>query len=264
MEFTKVKVIILAAGQGSRLLPLTQNTPKALLDIHGQTLIGRQIDAFAACGVRDFVVVTGFRPDLMDDALARIAARNKVEIRTVYNPFYAVADNLASCWMARHEMTGDFIQVNGDNVFRADLARRLLRANDAPVIAAVARKGAYDADDMKVIMHDDRLLRIGKKLPARDVNAEALGFYVFRGEGAARYRDMLESMIREPEGLHQWFPAAIDRLASEMTIRTLDLSGLEWCEVDYPTDLALARELAARWDEEKHRPRLVHPTRGQG
>ena len=254
-----MKVIILAAGQGSRLLPLTQDMPKALLDIHGQTLIGRQMDAFATCGVRDFVVVTGFRPDLMDEALARIAARNGINVRTIYNPFYAVADNLASCWMAREEMDHDFIQVNGDNVFRADLAQALLDADDAEIIAAIARKGSYDADDMKVIEHDQRLQRIGKELPLHEVNAEALGFYVFRGAGVARYRAMLERMIRAPEGLHQWFPAAIDRLAGETQVRTLDLTGLQWCEVDYPTDLALAREMAARWDAEDKRPRLVRP-----
>ncbi len=257
-----MKVIILAAGQGSRLLPLTQDTPKALLDIHGQTLIGRQIDAFAACGVREFVVVTGFRPDLMDEALARIARRNGVNVRTIHNPFYAVADNLASCWMARHEMDGDFIQVNGDNVFRTNLAKALLAAEGAPVIAAVARKRHYDADDMKVTLKGGRLLHIGKELPIAEVNAEALGFYVFRGEGPALYRATLEEMIREADGLHQWFPAAIDRLAQRAEVRVVDLTGLEWCEVDYPTDLKLAREYAARWDAEggtRVRPRLVKP-----
>ena len=55
-----MRVIILAAGQGKRLLPLTAEVPKALLDIGGKPLIERQIEAFAACGVKDFVVVTGY------------------------------------------------------------------------------------------------------------------------------------------------------------------------------------------------------------
>ena len=128
-----MRVIILAAGQGKRLLPLTAEVPKALLDIHGRTLIGRQIDAFAACGLKDFVVVTGYGAKRMEEALADIAQARGITIKTVFNPFYAVADNLASCWMARHEMTRDFIQVNGDNVFRADLVERLLSAAAAPV-----------------------------------------------------------------------------------------------------------------------------------
>ena len=259
METGHVKAIILSAGQGSRLLPLTQDRPKALLDIHGKTLIERQIEALKLAGIGEFVVVTGFRPDLMEAELAHVRDRHGVEIRTVYNPFYAVADNLASCWMARMEMDDDFIQVNGDNVFRAELVEALLAANGSPVSAAVARKRAYDADDMKVVERDGVLVQIGKDLPLHEVNAEALGFYVFRGEGVERYREVLERMIREPTGLQQWFPAAINRLAREMTVKVVDLSGHEWCEVDYPTDLKLANELAARWDAERDRRlRLVH------
>lgn len=260
-----MKVIILAAGQGSRLKPLTDEIPKALLDVGGQTLIGRQIDAFAGAGLRDFVVITGFRPELMEKALARIAARNQVNVKTIYNPFYGVADNLASCWMAREEMRGDFIQVNGDNVFRAELAAALLDAQGAPVTVAISRKEKYDTDDMKVMVQNGRLTDIGKELPNETVDAEALGFYVFRGEGADQYRHTLEEMIREPGGLRHWFPAAINRMAKTKRahITTLDLSAHEWCEVDYPVDLAQAREMVRKWDAERvhapaaPRPRLV-------
>ncbi|MGH6819916.1 MAG: NTP transferase domain-containing protein, partial [Methylocella sp.] len=182
-----MRVIILAAGQGKRLLPLTADVPKALLDIHGRTLVGRQIDAFAACGLNDFVVVTGYGAPRMEESLAAIAGQRGISIRTVYNPFYAVADNLASCWLARHEMTGDFIQVNGDNVFRADLVERLLAAPEAPVTVAVNRKDSYDADDMKVMMDGGRLTEIGKMLPLGTVDGEAIGFYIFRGEGVQAY-----------------------------------------------------------------------------
>jgi choline kinase len=112
-----VKVVILGAGQGKRLLPLTAEVPKALLDIGGRSLIRRQIDAFAACGLREFVVITGYGVGAMEAALGHIASEDGLDIRTVFNPFFAVADNLASCWMARSEMEGPFIQVNGDNVF---------------------------------------------------------------------------------------------------------------------------------------------------
>ena len=94
-----MKVIILGAGQGKRLLPLTAEVPKALLDIGGRSLIGRQIDAFAACGVTEFAVVTGYAASRMEEALARIAHEKRIKIKTIFNPFFSVADNLASCWM---------------------------------------------------------------------------------------------------------------------------------------------------------------------
>ena len=92
-----MKVIILGAGQGKRLLPLTEMVPKALLDVGGRSLIGRQIDAFVSCGIKEFVVVTGYGDGLMETALKEIAADLGIVVRTVFNPFYSVSDNLASC-----------------------------------------------------------------------------------------------------------------------------------------------------------------------
>ena len=191
--------------------------------------------------------MTGYGAGRMEDALAAIAAQRGVSIKTVFNPFYAVADNLASCWLARQEMTGDFIQVNGDNVFRADLVERLLAAPPAPVTVAVNHKDAYDTDDMKVMMDGGRLTEIGKMLPVDTVDAEAIGFYIFRGAGVQAYATMLERAMREPPGLRQWFPSAVGSLAKSMDITTVTINGIRWCEVDFPIDLQQARQLAATW-----------------
>ena len=242
-----MKVIILGAGQGKRLLPLTTEVPKALLDIGGRSLVGRQIDAFTACGVSEFAVVTGYAAGRMEEALDQIARDKRLTIRTVHNPFYGVADNLASCWMARHEMKGEFIQVNGDNLFKADLVKILLSVPEAPVTVAINHKPAYDADDMKVMMDGERLTEIGKTLPAETVNAEAIGFYAFRSDGAKAYVETLEQAMREPSGLKQWFPAAVGMLAKRIPIRTVALDGVQWCEVDFPVDLQQARQLVSSW-----------------
>lgn len=242
-----MKVIILGAGQGKRLLPLTAEVPKALLDIGGRSLIGRQIDAFAACGIDDFVVVTGYAAPRVDEALAAIAREKKITIRTLFNPFFSVADNLASCWMARAEMTGDFIQVNGDNVFRSDLVTRLLEAPVAPVTVAINHKPAYDGDDMKVMIDNGRLTEIGKTLPIETVDAEAIGFYVFRGEGPRAYVDTLERSMRDAASLKQWFPSAIGKLAKTIEVATVACDGLQWCEVDFPVDLQQARTVVSTW-----------------
>ena len=128
-------------------------------------MIERQIEAFAAKGLKDFTVVTGYGAQRMDEALARIAQNLGVAIVTIFNPFYAVADNLASCWMARSAMTDDFIQVNGDNVFRSDLVEKLLTAPAVPVGVATNLKQAYDSDDMKVIL--DRGASLKSARPCR-------------------------------------------------------------------------------------------------
>lgn len=242
-----VKAIILGAGQGKRLLPLTADIPKALLDVGGHTLIHRQIEALAAAGVRDVAVITGYGASAMERELAACSASRQIRIRTVYNPFFSVADNLASCWMARNEMDGEFLQINGDNVFRSELITDLLDHSAENVSVAINRKSRYDADDMKVMLDGTRLTEIGKTLPTEAVDAEAIGIYAFRGEGVEHYRAALEAFMNEPQGLKQWFPAAVGRLAKEINVATRDISGHEWCEVDLPLDLQSARQMVARW-----------------
>jgi NDP-sugar pyrophosphorylase family protein len=67
-----VKVLILGAGQGKRLLPLTEEVPKSLLDIGGKRLVERQIEAFRGAGISEFVVLTGYKADKMDEVLGCI------------------------------------------------------------------------------------------------------------------------------------------------------------------------------------------------
>jgi choline kinase len=251
-----VRVIILAAGQGKRLLPLTSEIPKALLDIGGKPLIQRQIEAFHACGITDFTVVTGYASAKIEAVLAGLSAGLEVNIATLFNPFYAVADNLASCWMARSAMSGDVIQVNGDNVFQKDMVSRLLQPAAADVSVAINRKAAYDADDMKIMRDGQHLVNIGKHLPLDQAHGEAIGFYVFRNSGAAEYVAELERSIRDPAALKRWFPSAIGSLAQKIRVGTIDISGTSWCEVDEPADLDGARALVATWQDAEQNPKV--------
>src|SRR3546814_6493917 len=80
-----------------------------------------------------------------------------MRVRLLHNPFYAVSDNLASCWVARHEMTGEFFIINGDTLSEPAIAKRLLANDKAPIVVTIDRKSNYDADDMKVSVEGDRL-----------------------------------------------------------------------------------------------------------
>ncbi len=247
-----MKVIILAAGQGRRLLPLTESTPKALLTIHGRSLLAWQTQAFCACGADEIVVLTGFHTRTVETELETLKSLYPgVAFRALYNPFFSVADNLASCWMARHEMRGDFILVNGDNLFRADVVRALLaNSGDAPITLAIDRKSAYDSDDMKVMLDGTRLTEIGKRLPLDTVDAESIGMIHFQGDGPALFRAELELTMLEPDALRRWYLSVIGTLARSVDVQTASVEGCEWCEVDVPVDLQQARALAARWSGE--------------
>src|SRR3546814_8065773 len=83
-------------------LPLTADRPKCLIEFSGRTLIDWQLDSLIANGIDDIAVVVGFRDDQVADALAR-RGENRARITTIFNPFYKVADNLGSVWLARQQ-----------------------------------------------------------------------------------------------------------------------------------------------------------------
>jgi len=237
------KAVILSAGKGSRLLPLTAERPKCLIDLNGRSLLEWQLDALQGAGVDDIVVVTGFA----EETVAEVAAR-RIGVRTLFNPFYHVADNLGSVWMARAELDRDTLLLNGDTLISPRLLARVLEASLGPIAVTVDEKESYDADDMKVLRDGDRLRRIGKALEAGQYNAESIGLIAFRGEGPRLFADQVERMMRQPDGTRRWYLRAIDALAQAgADVRTVSIRGEEWQEVDFPEDVESAKALTARW-----------------
>ncbi len=240
-----MKAVILSAGQGSRLLPLTADRPKCLIEFNGRSLLDRQLDTLDAVGVTD-VVVTGFRDDQIEAAIAR--RRGGPKVRTIYNPFYKVADNLGSLYLAREELTGDCLVWNGDTLVHEALMRRVVANTRPGICVTIDRKHSYDPDDMKVVVDEEgRLKAIGKRL-ADGVNAESIGLLAFRGHGSAIFRAAIERDMRTSEGTTIWYLRVIHHIAAQQDVWTLDIHGEEWGEVDFPEDVESATELVLGWD----------------
>jgi choline kinase len=240
-----MKAIILSAGQGRRLMPMTESIPKCCLMLEGTTLLGHQVDALMANGIDDIVVVTGYAHQVVDEV---IRSFHKASIRTLYNPFYALSDNLGTSWIARNEMKEPFLLINGDTLFEASTLSQLLSGQQSyPITLAIDHKEDYDSDDMKVSTAGNRLKRVGKKLDMGIVNGESIGMMVFDQSGADAFVRKIESLMRGPNGLIRWYLSAIDELAMDGTVGTCSIHGLGWCEVDDLKDFAHAESAVRTW-----------------
>ncbi|QIK96286.1 phosphocholine cytidylyltransferase family protein [Sphingomonas sp. HDW15A] len=244
-----MKAIILSAGQGSRLGHLTDDRPKCLIAFAGRTLLDRQLDTLAANGITESVVVTGFRDDQIERALERRrAAGDGPNVRTVFNPFFKVADNLGSLYLVREELKGDCLVWNGDTLVSNSLMAKVIANQQSGICVTVDRKDGYDDDDMKVVRDEGsgRLQAIGKRISS-GVNAESIGLLAFRNGGAERFAEAIEREMRTAEGTTVWYLRVIHYMAQEGEIWTLDINGEEWGEVDFPQDVARAEQLVASW-----------------
>jgi len=237
--------IILSAGRGSRLLPLTADRPKCLLPIGSNTVLGLQLDTLLQGGVTDITIVTGFNEAMVNDEIERRTSGQN--IKALYNPFYQVADNLASCWMARGAMSSDFMIINGDTLFSPALLKTVLTAPAKNISVTIDKKdGGYDGDDMKVTLDGEQLLSIGKTLLAHETHGESIGMLRFMQDGPKIFTDELERLMRREEGTKNWYLSAIDGLAkSGQRIETTSIEGADWAELDTPEDYEICRTLFA-------------------
>jgi choline kinase len=245
-----MKAIILSAGQGTRLLPMTKESPKCLLPLAGDStnILRWQLDQLEEAGVTETIVVTGF---FSDKVLAELARRTgPMKTRTIHNPFYKVADNIGSVWVARQEMTEDFLLMNGDTSFTVDVVRTLLSEGKDAINVTVAYKESYDDDDMKVTLSNGKgsnLKAVSKIIDMKDVDAESIGMMLFKGRGAQMFREAVEGVLMNPEAVKRYYLTVIDMLARMVTVGTVEAPQTDWCEVDFPLDLERANSVVLDW-----------------
>jgi L-glutamine-phosphate cytidylyltransferase len=241
-SLTMTRAIILSAGQGRRLLPLTEKQPKCLLPIAGRCILQWQLDALLESGINNITIITGFHSDLIEQLIAEEYSAH-TGITTLYNPFFNVSDNLASCWQARAFMDEDFLLINGDTVFEADVLNDVLASPTAPITLTIDQKETYDEDDMKVELDGLQVRHVSKILKPEQTHAESIGMLYFRGEGPALFREALELAMRKPTGLKSWFLSVVDNLASKNLVQACPISAGRWAEIDFIVDLETAEKL---------------------
>ncbi len=242
-----MKAIILSAGQGRRLLPLTEVTPKCCLRPGELSILEWQIRELSAAGVDEVVVVTGFGHEKVEEIVRRVKG---IRARTLYNPFYAQSDNLGTCWVVRGEMDGPFVLINGDTLFETAVMQRLFKdVTRYPITLATDQKVSYDDDDMKIWAEGIRLCRVGKRLDLSHVNGESIGMMYFDATGADIFVKKVEALMRQGDGLTRWYLSAIDELAQAGIVGISSIHGLSWCEVDDTVDLAYAETVVKTWPD---------------
>lgn len=226
------KAIILAAGQGSRLRPLTDDRPKCLLEVGGRTLIARQIEALGRAGITDVVAVLGYR----GDQVRRLAGPN---VRYIENAEYTHTNSLFSLWLAREELASGAMIVNSDVLALPRLFARLIDAAE-PDAVLVDPGEHFEAEDMKVTIADGRVVDFGKDLPTDRSHAHNVGVAKFDPEGAKRLVACLERLVVSGHA-NAWTTVAYREFARERPLAAILTEGMPWIEIDFAEDLTRAR-----------------------
>ena len=226
--------VLLAAGPGTRLRPLTQDRPKCLLELAGRTLLDYQLAALAAHGIEDVLVVTGHCAD-------QIVSRYPRRIRTLHNPDYAATNNLHSLWTARHELAGrDTLCLHTDLLFHPAILRPCL---EHPAEVCVALDPELVEETMKARVENHRVVEISKNIPPDKMFATFPGIARFSPRASALLPAVLDSLVKEEANRHAYFTACLPPLTARGCQVGYSLTrALPWIEIDSPADLERAQK----------------------
>lgn len=235
-----VKIVILVAGVGSRLMPLTRNTPKSLLDLgDGYTLLERQLKSIGECGVKDVVLVTGYRSEQIE---AKIRLYADFNFQVIYNPFYNIANNIASAWLGLLNINEPVVLLNGDDLFKASVLGNLLKS-EKEITMVISRKDEFDDDDMKVITEGPLIRDVGKDIEGAKANGESIGMMLFRKRGLMDMRNSLMELIRVEDNLKTFYLQALRNLMRKgHDVHFSECKPEDWAEMDFHPDLTQMRQ----------------------
>jgi choline kinase len=236
-----VIAVVLAAGTGSRLRPLTDAAPKCLIDVAGRPLIERLLDSIEAAGLDRAVIVGGHHFALVE---ARVRARRgSLGIALVRNTRYETTNNAASLAMAREAVGTDGIVVcDADVIFSADPLPALI-AHPADCAFAVDTNIRWDAEAMKVQLRADRSVqRISKALDAAESAGESIGVQKIGRASAPLMWTALESLTSTHAATAYYEDAFQQMIDSGVRFGISPVPAFSWMEIDDAADLAAARE----------------------
>jgi len=238
-----VKAIILAAGKGSRIKAVSGDTPKSLLPLGDSTLIGSSLRSLWAEGIRDIVVVTGFKRDKVSQYVRENWSGN---VEFVFNPHFDTTNVLYSFWLGMPYLGDtDFVFLHADTVFEQQVLHQLLQHQSDDPIAFAVDHHECEEEEMKVKIKDGKVVQVTKQMDAKTCDGEFLGLAVVRGAQETIRREA--EILFEEEAFQSFFEMAVDRLISvgDLTVSYEDVSGMQWREVDFEEDYEAARAMAA-------------------
>jgi choline kinase len=234
--------VILVAGVGSRLRPITDTRPKALAPVGDETILGRAVRLLLDFGVSRLVLATGYREDAVRAALAGLAAQ--VDVRFCPNPRYDTTQNSVSLALCR-EAVGDqsFFKLDGDVVFDLELLERIA-APRAELAVGVDSGRKLDAEAMKVVVEGRTIRRFGKGVPLTESHGESIGIERIASSASKKLFDALDERVAAGV-TNLYYEDVYSELIAEgrLVAEVADVSGLRWTEVDTFEDLETARRL---------------------
>lgn len=233
--------VILAAGMASRLRPLTNNTPKCLLDVKGRSLLERSMDSLIAGGVREFVIVTGYLHQMIEDFVAKRYG-NSIKVTFINNDVFESTNNIYSLWLARPAVDGkQFLLLDSDLLYDPQIAKHVIDSSSDNVLTLIRHE--LGEEEMKVVIGaDGNITEISKTCSPAAAAGESLGIEKIGASYSSALYKELDKMMNVEHLENKFYELAFERLIQQgHTYTVFDASDYFSCELDTVADFENAK-----------------------
>ncbi len=239
-----MKAIILAAGTGTRLMPLTKDIPKPLLEIGNTSLMERMMVTCMSNGVNEFVVVLGHKKERVLDTIDYLKKKYPVSIDIVENKKYSETNTSCSVNLATRDLDDDVMIINGDNVVDERIISGLLNIDETALV--IDNNKHLNEESFKLRIENNKIMAIGKGIDIDTASGEFIGISKVSKGDLPLFNSILKELITED--VQNYYDLAYEDLSKKVKMEYFYTNGLKWTEIDDKDDWEYAHTLIAEFD----------------
>jgi len=226
-----LQAIIMAAGKGSRLSPLTDNIPKCMIEVGGRPLLDYQLRLFEKYGVDEIIIVTGNKHEIIEQYV-----QHNFRIKTIYNKDYESTNVLGSFSVGMEYLSEEFIYAHADTIFDEIVISKIIQET-ADIILPIDVKPCGE-EEMKVQIDKNGAIKfINKTMNSELAWGEFLGVAKFSKKALNLLKNETNKILQSQKST-AFFEVAIQNIINnnECSIQSIDVSGVYWNEIDFLND----------------------------
>ncbi|WP_111622795.1 phosphocholine cytidylyltransferase family protein [Arenibacter echinorum] len=237
-------IVILAAGVGSRLRPLTDDVPKTMVKVNGEAIIERllkQIDAIDSV-TTNIKIASGYKSQILKDFVNSLELKTNIEF--IENKDYNTTNNMYSLYLALSAINekNDLVIINADCFYDKAIVEEIVKSSGNYI---AIDKGIFNEESMKIKANDsNRIIGMSKTLEDNEYTFVSIDIYAFDSRNRDKIFQIASDIINSGE-LNSWTEVAIDLLSKDESsnLKYLDMTGKKWMEIDNHDDLRKAEEI---------------------
>lgn len=222
-----MKVLIMAAGVGTRISRYIEGKPKCTVDIGDIPLIEYTIKQLQSRGIHEIAMILGYKSEIIEEIL------KKYKVKFYYNYFYEVTNSIASAWFARDFFDDDMIMMNADVFLEEKLLDLVFCENQSPVLFSDSSR--KEEADYKFYYEDNQLIKFGKELTGEDISGEYVGVAKIHKDFIPSFQKRLNELIVSGK-YNMWWEDVLYSFVTERAVYVKDIKGMFWAEVDFIED----------------------------